>query len=178
MKPFVIKKAKGKGKGVFATRDIKKGERVIYCDLSRLKSYSVNDIPKHPLAKNPKYENHWDEAGRGKWVLDLSPASYVNHSCNPNLVTKYYTFKKKVSIALRDIKKGEELTVDYSQGAPYGFETSGYSLKNCKCGEKNCRKNITADFFKLPIKLQRRYYPYLLPHIKRKYRKRFAKLRL
>ena len=176
MKPFIIKKAGVKGRGVFATKDIKKGEHVIYRDLSKLKPYSVKDIPKHPLAKNPKFADHWDEAGRGKWVLDLSPASYVNHSCNPNLATKYYTFKKKVSIALRDIRKGEELTVDYSQGAPYGFGTSEYSMKNCKCGEKNCRKNITSNFFKLPIKLQRKYYPYLSPSIKRKYKKRFARL--
>jgi len=177
MKSFAIKKAGKKGFGVFATRNIKDGEHIIRCDLSKLKAYSVKDIPKHPLAKNPKFADHWDEVGRGKWVLDISPASYVNHSCNPNCVTKYYTFKKKDLIALRDIKKGEELTDDYSTVSPYDFGTHRIMGWKCHCGEKNCRKNITADFFKLPVKLQRKYYPYLLPSIKRKYQKQFAKLR-
>lgn len=170
MKLFTIKKAGKKGRGVFAIRNIKKGKHIIHCSLSRLKAYSEKDIPKHPLAKNPKYADHWDEVGRGKWVLDTSPASYINHSCNPNCITKYYTFKKKDLIALRDIKKGEELTADYSAGSPYGFGTNTVSLGNCKCGERNCRENITADFFKLSIRLQRKYYPYLLQSIKRKYK--------
>lgn len=177
MKIFTIKKAGKKGHGVFATRNIKKGEHVIKCNLTKLKQYTPKDIEESGIDSE-----HWDEVGRGKWVLDFSPASYIDHSCNPNCVSKYYTLKKKDIIAFRDIKRGEELTVDYSTGSIYGFGKGGYigekgSPMKCKCGSKNCRKIITADFFKLPKNLQRKYYKNLPSSIKRKFANRIKKLR-
>lgn len=172
MKSFVIKNAGSKGKGVFVTRNICKGEHVIKCDLTKLKEYKVEDIEIE--------SDHWDEAGGGKWVLDYSPASYINHSCDPNCYTKYYTLKKKDIVAMRDIKKGEEITVDYSTGAPYGCDSNeaekGWRNMNCECGSKNCRKIITSNFFKLPKYLQKKYYKNLPPSVKRKYKSRIKQL--
>ncbi|MFA5029562.1 MAG: SET domain-containing protein [Patescibacteria group bacterium] len=174
MRPlFTIKKTKGNGRGVFALTDIKKGRHVIRCDLTKLKTYSLEKLKKHPQRRS----DHWDEAGRGKWVLDFSPASYVNHSCDPNCLTKYYTLKKKDIVARRDIKSGEEMTVDYSTGAIYGFNkkshiTAGAGIMKCRCNSKKCRKIITDDFFELPKGLQREYFKNLPPSIKRKFVKR------
>ncbi len=178
MKNFIIRKAGKKGQGVFAVRDIKKGEHVIKCDLTKLETYTVKELAKHPQAKS----DHWDEAGRGKWVLDYSPASYINHSCDPNCYTKYYSLKKKHIVAMRAIKKGGEITVDYSTGAIYGFDkktkvTSGGWAMKCKCGSKNCRKLVTSDFFTLPKYLQQKYGKNLPPSIKRKYKKQLSKLK-
>lgn len=60
-----------------------------------------------------------------------SPISFLNHSCNPNL-----TDKDGENVALRDIKKSEEITIDYvKENVPF------LSLK-CNCNGKNCKKEI------------------------------------
>lgn len=177
MKLFKIKKAGKKGYGVYAARNIKEGQHVIRCDLTRLRAYSPNKVKSHPQHES----NHWDEVGNNRFVLDFSPASYVNHSCDPNCCTKYYTLKRKDIVAMSSIKKGEELTVDYSTVSIYGFGrrdylTSGSKTMKCRCGSKKCRKIITSDFFELPKGLQRKYYQNLPPSIKRKFNHKVKKL--
>ena len=63
---------------------------------------------------------HWNTAG------------LINHSCNNNCDYEGKGFKVWVS-AIRDIKKGEELTCDYG----FGFDKD-YKQFPCKCGAKNC----------------------------------------
>jgi len=71
---------------------------------------------------------------------------HFNHSCNPNVGPD-----GQVSfVALRDIKKGEELSVDYAT-----IVSHKYRLE-CKCGSKECRKIITGDDWKLK-ELQDKY---------------------
>ncbi len=56
---------------------------------------------------------------------------FINHSCGPN--TYLRVMKDRVEFyALRDIKKGEELSCDYG-------ETHHEGNLPCKCGAKNCR---------------------------------------
>jgi len=56
---------------------------------------------------------------------------FINHSCGPN--TYLRVMKDRVEFyALRDIKKGEELSCDYG-------ETHHEGKLPCKCGAKNCR---------------------------------------
>ncbi len=56
---------------------------------------------------------------------------FINHSCGPN--TYLRVMKDRVEFyALRDIKKGEELSCDYG-------ETHHEGTLPCKCGAKNCR---------------------------------------
>lgn len=69
------------------------------------------------------------------WTLDGavggSGAEIINHSCDPNLISR--VMKGHVLyMSLRRIAKGEELTVDYNFG-------KGVEKTNCSCGAKNCR---------------------------------------
>jgi len=72
------------------------------------------------------------------WTLDGSVggsgAEYINHCCEPNLEARiirghilYFT--------LRDVEKGEELTIDYH----FGWDVEKYP---CKCGVRKCRGQI------------------------------------
>jgi uncharacterized protein len=45
--------------------------------------------------------------------------------------------------AIRDIKKGEEITYDYATS-----ETLNNWKMECKCGSKNCRKIISGEDYK------------------------------
>lgn len=60
----------------------------------------------------------------------------MNHSCDPNL----WWEGNDTLTARRDIKKGEELTYDYSS-ADVGDWIAGWK---CKCGSEICRSKITG----------------------------------
>lgn len=56
---------------------------------------------------------------------------FINHSCDPN--TYLRVMKNRVEFyALKNIKKGEELSCDYG-------ETHHDGKLPCRCGAKNCR---------------------------------------
>jgi len=61
--------------GVFATRKIKKGGHRLHVDLGGLPTYSLEELEHHPDG------DHTDYVGHGKYVINHSPASFLNHSC-------------------------------------------------------------------------------------------------
>jgi SET domain-containing protein len=72
------------------------------------------------------------------WTIDGavggSGAEYINHSCQPNLASRIVK-GHILYVSLRDIKRGEELTVDYR------FDKKVERV-NCKCGAPGCRGTI------------------------------------
>jgi len=142
------------GKGIFANEDIKRGEVVFIKGghiLKREELFSSKVINSYfPLndeyflgAKSPEEEE----------AIKL----YENHSCNPNCgLHGDITF-----VAIRDIKKDEELTVDYAF-----IDNEDYSFK-CTCGSDNCRGTITGYDWKLK-ELQDKYYDYFAQYLKDK----------
>ncbi len=168
MRKYIVKKIRGKGEGLFASKDIKKEEVLFKVDLSKQKSYTSKEILKKTN------NNHADYVGGGRYVISFHPYSYMNHSCNPNIVIKYETIAKSIFVAMKDIKKGKELTYDYGVNAMDQFGKTLW-IMDCKCGSKNCRKKISGDFFKQPLDIQRKYYEYLPSSIKRKYQDKFSK---
>ena len=105
MSDIVIKKSYigqfPNGKGVFVGRDFKKGEVVIQYHLQPL---TEKEWEKLPESEKEFTHTHWEQI-----YLYPEPERYVNHSDNPNT---YQDLVKKQDVALRDIKKGEEITGD------------------------------------------------------------------
>jgi len=102
MADVVVKKSKIHGKGVFAARDFEKGETVM--------EWSSCSVPltKSQIARLPADERRYVSYSGGRYVLFRSPGKYVNHSCSPN--TRAINRR---DVAVRKIKKGEEITADY-----------------------------------------------------------------
>ena len=72
------------------------------------------------------------------WALDGtvggSGAEYINHCCDPNI--RAWVYKGHILyMAIRNIKKGEELTVDY-------HFAKDVEKVPCSCGAANCRGTI------------------------------------
>ncbi|CAN6476187.1 unnamed protein product [Victoria cruziana] len=68
---------------------------------------------------------------------------FINHSCDPNCRTEKWIVNGEVCIglfALRDIKKGEEVTFDYNYVRVFGA-----AAKKCFCGSSGCRGYIGGD---------------------------------
>lgn len=171
---YEIKRSGIQGKGVFATLDIKKNKHLFRLNLDLLPSHSLEEIENDPKLK--VIGDHSDFVGDGRYVIDLSPPSYMNHSCNPNCYVRMKSITIKDVYALRDIKKGEELTVDYTLTSVDQFAGKGFWSLDCRCRSVNCRGIVTGDFFKLPKEIQMKYYQNLPPSIIRKYTKRFRDL--
>ena len=137
------KGTKGKGKGIFAKRNIKKGETIV---VAKGKVYTIQNYKKD-VKKYRLDEDHLLQIDFDKFILGKNIARFTNHSCSPNA-----RIKDRVKfVALRNIKKDEEITLDYDT-FEYG---SGWTMK-CKCGSKNCRK-IVKGFRFLPEKLKKKY---------------------
>jgi len=89
------------GLGVFANRDFKKGEIVV--------RWNIKIISQGEYERLPKYEQYYFCHKRdGKIYLYPDPGRHVNRSEAPNAVAD---FKKEADVALRDIKKGEEISI-------------------------------------------------------------------
>ena len=124
MADVIVQKSKLHGKGVFADRNFRKGSTIIRWDTSI--ALMDCDARKIPL-KNRKYLVR----SNGLYILTQSPEKYLNHSCMPNTMEKNHC-----DIALRYIRKGEELTTDYSIDAPPHIKMK------CKCKSSNCKRVI------------------------------------
>lgn len=125
-----IKESAINGLGVFALKDFRIGERVY--------SFKEGKIINFKEIKNlsEKDKTHLDKIGDDAFEIIESPGCYINHSCEPNIEER-----DRVGYALKDIKKGEELTIDYDKAA--------YIEKpfKCFCGSKNCRKLVRGRNF-------------------------------
>lgn len=68
---------------------------------------------------------------------------FINHSCDPNCRTEKWMVNGEVCVglfALKDLKKGEEVTFDYNYVRVFGA-----AAKKCVCGSSNCRGYIGGD---------------------------------
>lgn len=157
-KDVCVKESKIHGKGVFATKDFKRDESILDVD----DSHVVTDTSK--LTKE-NYDFDLDFLANGKIIWMQPPEKYINHSCSPNVYFKKFGSVRKV-YAMRDIPKGKELVCDYSMN---GW---GDATFKCNCGSENCRKIWRADFFKLPLSIQRKYLPYLENWFKKQFREK------
>ncbi len=155
IKNIVVKETKNKGKSVFALKKFKKGGFIF-----RYKKGKI--IERKCLNKLTEWESdHIDELDNNKFELMNEPACFINHSCDPNTITKGRCY-----FALKSIKKGQEICVDYRSKGIFKNKWK------CICGSKNCKGYVISDFFTLPEKVQRLYLPYTLKSIKVEYRKR------
>tara|TARA_Y100000310_G_scaffold96993_1_gene94667 strand:+ start:580 stop:972 length:393 start_codon:yes stop_codon:yes gene_type:complete len=124
MANVVVKKSKIHELGVFASRNFEKGEIILEWDVSyELKKEQIDNLPEE--------EKRYVAFLEGKYILMQAPARYVNHSCSANTYMDNFC-----DVAKRDIKKGEEITANYSETMAPG------EYMDCKCGNKNCRKII------------------------------------
>jgi uncharacterized protein len=114
-----VKRARGKGRGVFARRPIEAGEVIETCPVLVLPAGSIEDAS----AGLGGYVFEW---GRGRLALALGYGSLYNHSYRPNARYVDLAGRTKRFTAIRDIAAGEAITVNYNgepgDEAPVGFE--------------------------------------------------------
>jgi len=142
---------KDKGRTLIANRHIKRGEIVLPFKFDSIKKLSEASPEAIQVDEDKFFDSKY------YYVSD-----YVNHSCNPN--TKI-DFDSMNFVALKDIKKGKEITYNYLT-TEYDLTKQGCEF-DCKCGSKNCLRNING--FKFLTKSQKmKLKPLLSPFLKKK----------
>jgi SET domain-containing protein len=101
------------GRGVFASVAIKKGELIETCPVIPIPEHDVAALSESILLT---YFYFFGKK-RERMVVALGFGSIYNHTDTPNAVYKEHERDLTIDfIALRDIQKGEEITVNYVQG--------------------------------------------------------------
>lgn len=106
-----LKQTKNKGVGLFAAEDIPAG--TITWRYHALFDRVITDETYHTLNNIERdfldyYATHEDD---DMWHLSVDNDRFLNHSENPNIAY----VGGNIEIALRDIKKDEEMTIDYRE---------------------------------------------------------------
>lgn len=121
------------GWGVYATEFIPAGRKVIEYSGEKI---SRREAKRRGFASEHVYLFTLDPY----WTIDGSVggsgAEYINHSCQPNLVARIIK-GHILYMSLRDIRPGEELTVDYHFG-------KNVERVACRCGAPRCRGTINV----------------------------------
>jgi len=107
-------------RGVFAGVDIKKGETIERCPIIEVSKHDTANLNESLLVTYFLY------FGRNKERLAvmLGFGSLYNHSYHPNATFKIKIKEKLVDfIALKNIKKDEEITFNYNHGSSKDKET-------------------------------------------------------
>ena len=101
------------GRGIFARVDIKRGETIEQCPVIEIPEHDASNINKSMLVTYIYYLGKNKE----RLMIALGFGSIYNHSFKPNAKYKERYGEKTIDfIAINEIKKDEEITVNYSQG--------------------------------------------------------------
>lgn len=137
--------------GIIAKRNIEQGENIFI-----IKGRVVYHIIKD--RKSALHGGNWIGIGKNKWIDPVNYGLYLNHSSNPSC-----GIKGSVTVcALKKIKKGEEITIDYS----ITEEQKLWSMKNNENGAKI--KEIRS-IQSLPVEKFKSYLPLIPKYFKKVY---------
>ena len=144
-RPFEARESKIQGRGVFATRAIPAGTRLIEY-VGEVVSDEEADR-RYPFEDDERHHTFLFRLESGN-AIDAAPsrsiAKYINHSCDPNAEAVEEDGRIFID-ALRDIRPGEELAYDYNYVLDEPHTAANKRLYPCNCGAKNCRGTILAN---------------------------------
>ena len=118
------------GKGCFATIPFQRWHKIAAYAGERISNAEARRRSKRSILRICGIDNRFSlDGSRGG-----NGTHYINHSCSPNCFTRTL-YGHLIFFALRDIKPGEEITLDY-------VETLHPDTKKCVCRAGNCRGTI------------------------------------
>jgi len=129
------------GLGVFATKSIRKGRRIIEYTGKRI---LWNDVP------DDLDDPHTFLFGLDDGVHVIDPAiggneaRWINHSCQPNCEAIEEEDERVFIYALRDLRPGEELFYDYALEMDEPVTEQLKKDCECFCGVPECRRTMLS----------------------------------
>jgi hypothetical protein len=151
-KPYRVGRSRT-GLGLFATKPIKKGAKIVRY---------FGPLLDSKKKKDDAIENKYLFELNGRWTIDGSIrkniARYINHACKPNAESDVKPRKRKVVIrAIKNIEPGEEINYDY--GTDYFkayLKPIGCKCDACEKKRKKQRAEARAEKLRLKAKAERK----------------------
>jgi hypothetical protein len=151
-KPYRVGRSRT-GLGLFATKPIKKGAKIVRY---------IGPLLDSRNKKHDAIENKYLFELSGRWTIDGSVrkniARYINHACKPNAESDVKPRKRKVVIrAIKNIEPGEEINYDY--GTDYFkayLKPIGCKCAACEKKRKKARAEARAERLRLKAKAERK----------------------
>ncbi len=142
--PFEVRKSAIQGRGAFATRRIRAGQRLIEYTGDRItpeegdRRYQEDGMARHHTFLFTVDEHTCIDGKRGG-----NDSRYINHSCDPNCEAviedgRIFIFAKKA------MTPGTELTYDYQYERTPEHTQEDEEFYRCLCGSPKCRGTILA----------------------------------
>lgn len=132
-----VRGSKIHGRGMFATKVIPKGTRIIEYTgerISKAEGWRREMLRQRRAARGGdgciyvfELNDRVDIDGRVLW----NTARYINHSCEPNCESQIARGRVHI-VSLRRIQPGEELSYDYY------YDYDHYQQHPCRCGAPTC----------------------------------------
>jgi uncharacterized protein len=144
--PYEIRRSRIQGRGAFATRRIREGERIVEYRGERITGREADR--RYPFDEDDRHHTFLFTVDEEEdIIIDAAvcgnSARYINHSCDPNCEAVIEDDRVFI-YALRDIRKGEELAYDYNFVLEERHTPANKRLYPCHCGARNCRGTILA----------------------------------
>ena len=139
-----IRESAIQGKGAFATRNIRKGTRLIEYLGQRI-SWRTADkrYDDEKMGRHHTFLFTVDDRICIDGAVNGNDARFLNHSCDGNC--EAVTDRKRIFIeARRNIKAGDELLYDYQYERTEDHTEEDEQFYACRCGSPNCRGTILA----------------------------------
>jgi uncharacterized protein len=151
-KPYRIGRSRT-GLGLFATKPIKKGTKIVRYFGTLLDSRNK---------KHDAIENKYLFELNSRWTIDGSAreniARYINHACRPNAESDVRPRKRRIFIrAIKNIEPGEEINYDY--GTDYFkayLKPIGCKCEACERKRKKKRAEARAERLRLKARAERK----------------------
>lgn len=151
-KPYRVGRSRT-GLGLFATKPIKKGAKIVRY---------FGPLLDSKKKKDDAIENKYLFELNNRWTIDGSVrkniARYINHACKPNAESDVKPRKRKVVIrAIKNIEPGEEINYDY--GTDYFkayLKPIGCKCDACEKKRKKKRAEARAEKLRLKAKAEKK----------------------
>ena len=151
-KPYRVGRSRT-GLGLFATKPIKKGTKIVRY---------FGPLLDSKKKKDDAIENKYLFELNNRWTIDGSVrenvARYINHACKPNAESDVKPRKRKVFIrAIKNIEPGDEINYDY--GTDYFkayLKPIGCKCAACEKKRKKKRAEARAEKLRLKAKAERK----------------------
>jgi uncharacterized protein len=144
-RPFEVRRSEIQGRGVFATRKIRRGTRIIEYRGQIIDEDEADR--RYPWSDEERHHTFLFRLDNGM-VIDAGPrgnaAKYINHSCDPNCEAVEDEDSRVFIYALKDIARGEELVYDYHFILEEPHNAANKKLYPCFCGTEKCRGTMLA----------------------------------
>lgn len=142
--PFELRRSGIQGRGAFATRMIRTGQRIAEYTGEKIDNDEADRrYDDEKMSRHHTFLFILDDDTVVDAAVGGNDSRFINHSCDPNCEA-VIEGKRIYIYALRTIRPGDELAYDYQYERMPDHTDEDERFYACRCGAETCRGSILA----------------------------------